>query len=35
MYNIKTATVYINILNNKTLRLIHNFIKVKTNMQTV
>jgi len=32
MYSIKTTTVYINVLNNKTL-LIHNFIKVKTNMQ--
>lgn len=32
MYDIKTATVYVNVLNNKTL-LIHNFIKVKTNMQ--
>lgn len=32
MYNIKTTTVYINVLNNKTL-LIQNFIKVKTNMQ--
>lgn len=32
MYDIKIAAVYINVLNNKIL-LIHNFIKVKTNMQ--